>query len=58
MKLSERIDRIVKYSGKTLPKYAEAIGTKTPREIRDFIKGKTKTLSDEALLSSFLGMRL
>lgn len=47
MKLSERINEIVKYSGLSLPKYAESIGTKTAQAVRDLVNGKTKTLSED-----------
>ena len=45
MKLSERIDKIIEYSGMSLPKYAQAIGAQTPQAIRDLKNGKTKSLS-------------
>lgn len=45
MKLSERINMIVEYSGMSIPKYAQSIGVQTPQAIRDLINGKTKSLS-------------
>lgn len=47
MRLGERIDKVVEHSGLTIPKYAQAIGVKTPQAIRDLISGKTKTLSED-----------
>ena len=46
MELSRRIRMVVDYSGKSIPKYADAIGLQTPQGIRDLISGKTKTLSE------------
>lgn len=45
MRLSERIKKLVEYSGMNTSQYAFAIGAKTPQAIRDLISGKTKTLS-------------
>lgn len=47
MELSKRIDAIVKYSGLSIPKYAQAIGTKTPQAIRDLIAGNTRSLTKD-----------
>lgn len=45
MELSERIKKIIKHSGLSLPKYAQSIGVQTPQAIRDLTNGKTKSLS-------------
>lgn len=46
MILAKRIEAIVKYSGLTIPKFADYVGFKTPQTVRELIKGNTKTLSD------------
>lgn len=45
MELHERIEKIVEYSGLTIPQFAKKVGFKTPQTIRELIKGNTKTLS-------------
>lgn len=47
MNLQDRIAAIVELSGLTIPKYAKAIGVKTPQAIRDLISGKTKSISED-----------
>ena len=47
MNLGERIEAILDYTGMRVPRYAQVIGVKTPQAIRDLIKGKTKTLSED-----------
>jgi hypothetical protein len=56
MELSERIKKIVEYSGLSIPKFAEFVGFKTPQAVRELIKGNTKTLSfqaQEKIISSY-----
>ena len=56
MELSDRIKILVEYSGKSIPKFSEYIGVKTPQAIRELITGRTKTLSksmQDKILSSF-----
>jgi len=56
MELSKRIEKIVEYSGLSIPKFAEFVGFKTPQAVRELIKGNTKTLSYQAqdkILSAF-----
>lgn len=43
--LAERIQLLIDASKLTIPKFAIAIGAKTPQAIREILKGKTKTLS-------------
>ena len=45
MELSERIKKVVEYSGKSIPKFADFVGFKTPQVIRELLKGNTKTVS-------------
>ena len=45
MALSERIDKIVEYSGLSIPQFSKRVGFKTPQTIRELIKGNTKSLS-------------
>lgn len=47
MELKERIEKLVIYSGLSIPKFAQAIGSQTPQAIRDLINGKTKSLSED-----------
>lgn len=47
MILSERIKKVVDYSGLTIPKFANLVGFKTPQTVRELINGRTKTLSFE-----------
>lgn len=56
MELSKRIEKIVEYSGLSIPKFAEFVGFKTPQAVRELIKGNTKTLSfqaQEKIISSY-----
>lgn len=56
MELSKRIEKIVEYSGLSIPKFAEFVGFKTPQAVRELVKGNTKTLSYQAqdkILSAF-----
>lgn len=48
MTLQERIERIVEYSGLSIPKFANRVGFKTPQAVRELLSGNTKTLSDAA----------
>ena len=60
MELSKRIEKIVEYSGLSIPKFAEFVGFKTPQAVRELIKGNTKTLSfqaQEKIISS-LGLNM
>jgi phage repressor protein C with HTH and peptisase S24 domain len=45
MELSKRIEKIVEYSGLSIPKFAEFVGFKTPQVIRELLKGNTKSVS-------------
>jgi phage repressor protein C with HTH and peptisase S24 domain len=45
MELSQRIAKVVEYSGKSIPKFADSVGFKTPQVIRELLKGNTKTVS-------------
>lgn len=45
MELHQRIEKIVEYSGLSIPQFAKKVGFKTPQTIRELIKGNTKTLS-------------
>lgn len=47
MELGERIILVVQQSGLNVSKFAQAIGAQTPQAIRDLIKGRTKSLSEE-----------
>ena len=56
MELSERIQKIVEYSGLSIPQFAKKVGFKTPQAVRELIKGNTKTLSfqaQEKIISSY-----
>lgn len=56
MELSKRIEKLIEYSGLSIPKFAVHVGFKTPQAVRELIKGNTKTLSykaQEKILSSF-----
>lgn len=56
MELSKRIEKLVEYSGLSIPKFAERVGFKTPQGIRELLKGNTRTLSEQAqykILHSF-----
>lgn len=48
MTLQERIQKIVEYSGLSIPKFANHVGFKTPQAVRELLSGNTKTLSDAA----------
>ena len=50
MILRERIKELVRYSGLTIPKFANYVGFKTPQAVRELVKGNTKTLSDAAII--------
>lgn len=43
--LAERIQLLIDTSKLTIPKFATAIGAKTPQAVREILKGTTKTLS-------------
>lgn len=43
--LADRINELIKYSKLTIPKFAIAVGAKTPQAIREILKGNTKSLS-------------
>ncbi len=43
--LAERIQLLIDTSKLTIPKFATAIGAKTPQAIREILKGTTKSLS-------------
>lgn len=45
MELSQRIEKVVEYSGMSIPKFADFVGFKTPQVIRELLKGNTKTVS-------------
>lgn len=45
MILSERIKEVVKYSGLTIPKFANFVGFTTPQTVRELVNGRTKSLS-------------
>lgn len=45
MILSERIKEVVKYSGLSIPKFANFVGFTTPQTVRELINGRTKSLS-------------
>ena len=56
MELSKRIEKLVEYSGLSIPKFAERVGFKTPQGVRELLKGNTRTLSEQAqykILHSF-----
>lgn len=56
MELSKRIEKLVEYSGLSIPKFAECVGFKTPQGVRELLKGNTRTLSEQAqykILHSF-----
>ena len=56
MELSKRIEKLIEYSGLSIPKFAVHVGFKTPQAVRELIKGNTKTLSYQAqdkILSAF-----
>lgn len=48
MTLSERIEELLKYSGKNVSEFSRFVGFKTPQAVRELIKGNTKSLSDDA----------
>lgn len=45
MELSDRIKKIIEYKDLSIPRFAVALGVKTPQAIRELIKGNTKSLS-------------
>lgn len=45
IELKDRIEKLLKYTGLSIPKFALAIGAKTPQSVREILKGNTKTLS-------------
>lgn len=45
MALSERIKDVVKYSGLSIPKFANYVGFNTPQTVRELVNGRTKSLS-------------
>lgn len=56
MELSKRIEKLIEYSGLSIPKFSVHVGFKTPQAVRELIKGNTKTLSyqaQEKILASF-----
>ena len=56
MELSKRIEKLIEYSGLSIPKFAVRVGFKTPQAVRELLKGNTKTLSyqaQEKILASF-----
>lgn len=56
MELSKRIEKLIEYSGLSIPKFAVRVGFKTPQAVRELVKGNTKTLSYQAqdkILSAF-----
>lgn len=56
MELNKRIEKLIEYSGLSIPKFAVRVGFKTPQAVRELIKGRTKTLSyqaQEKILASF-----
>jgi len=48
MELSKRIEKLIEYSGLSIPKFAERVGFKTPQGVRELLKGNTMTLSHQA----------
>lgn len=45
--LSDRISKVLEYSGLSIPKFAARINANTPQSIRELLKGNTKSLSYE-----------
>lgn len=48
MELKQRIDEILKYSGKNISEFSRYAGFKTPQAIRELLKGNTKSISESA----------
>ena len=46
IELKDRMRKLLEYKSLSIPKFAVAIGVKTPQAIREILNGKTKTLSD------------
>ena len=56
METSERINKLLEYSGLSVNKFSEKIGVKTSQSIRDLLSGKTKGIShsvEDKILSCF-----
>ena len=56
MELNKRIEKLIEYSGLSIPKFAERVGFKTPQGVRELLKGNTMSLSRQAqdnILRSF-----
>ena len=56
METSERISKLLEYSGLSVNKFSEKIGVKTSQSIRDLLSGKTKGIShsvEDKILSCF-----
>jgi len=56
MELNKRIEKLIEYSGLSIPKFAERVGFKTPQGVRELLKGNTMSLSRQAqdnILHSF-----
>ena len=56
METSERISKLLEYSGLSVNKFSEKIGVKTSQSIRDLLSGRTKGIShsvEDKILSCF-----